>query len=72
MLVHLSCLLVLPLVQLIYDLKLFCFDGFYCFDELWHCRVHHECVHFHSSTHGYVLLVHEKDHVRDGIIILLY
>ena len=47
-----------------------CFDGFYyCFDELWHCRVHRECVHFHSSTHGYVLLVQEKDRVRDGIII---
>ena len=50
-----------------------CFDGFYyCFDELWHCHVHRECVHFRSSMHGYVLLVQEKDHVRDGIIILLY
>ena len=47
-----------------------CFDGFYyCFDELWHCHIHSECVHFHSSTHGYVLLVQEKTH--DYIVILI-
>ena len=50
-----------------------CFDGFYyCFNELWHCHIHRECVHFRSSTYGYVLLVQEKDHVRDGLIISLY
>ena len=47
-----------------------CFDGFYII-ELWHCHVHRECVHFHSLTHGYILLVQEKDHVRDGIIIII-
>ena len=34
-------------------------------------HIHRECVNFCRSTHGYVLLVQEKDHVRDGIIIII-